>query len=298
MSGAWHDRPHEPTVALVLAGGGARGFAHIGVMRALERRGIDIHVFAGTSMGALLGSLFAAGMSADEVHELAREVSWRDVVDLSFGSGLLKSDRLEALLARTLPETFAELTRPLAVTCTDIESGEAVVLMDGDLRSAVLASSSLPGAFEPIDRDGRTLADGGVINNLPVETAGLLGATFTIASDTTAPRRAAYAAPHEGSWWERTVATVRLERRNPMAQMVLRSTDIMVSLLTDMQYVLHPADLRIRLEMPDVVIESFRRLDEIVAQGERTAERALAGGALDGLSGPRRRRGGGRAAVD
>lgn len=266
----------RPTVALVLSGGAARGFAHIGVMRVLERHGFAVDAIAGTSMGAILGALFATGMSADEVHDVAREVTWRDVVDLSLGSGVLKGDRLETLLARWLPNSFDDLELPLAVTCTDVESGDQVVLMEGDLRVAVLASSSLPGAFEPIELNGRTLADGGIVNNLPVEAAGLLGTSLTLASDTTVPRRAPYVPPDEGSWWERTLATVRQERRNPMAQMLLRSTDIMVSMLTELQYVLHPADMRIRLAMPDVLGEAFRRLDEIVELGEQAAERALA----------------------
>src|SRR5690606_10167890 len=130
---------------------------------------------------------------------------------------------------------------------------------------------------EPIQFEGRTLADGGIVNNLPVAAAKLLGATRTVASDVTPARHSVYRTPdQEGNWWERMVATVRLERRNPMVQMMLRSTDIMQSILVDIQASLHPPDLRIRMSMPQYRVESFKDLDDIVAIGEATAEAALA----------------------
>jgi predicted acylesterase/phospholipase RssA len=101
-----------------------------------------------------------------------------------------------------------------------------VFITDGDLISAIRASSCYPGMFEPLQYRGRTLADGGIVNNLPVEAVAFLDATYTIASDTTPPRRLSYVDPNsEGHWWERFMATVRFERRNPMAQMLMRSSD-------------------------------------------------------------------------
>jgi NTE family protein len=264
-------------VGLVLSGGGARGFAHIGTLRALERLGIPVHVLAGTSMGAIIGALSAAGYGADDVLELARSVSWRDVIDLSLQSGLIRGEKLETLLAAHLPPTFEELERPLAVTCTDIESGEEIVFTSGDLVSAVRASSCFPGAFEPVPLDGRTLADGGICNNLPVDALAPMGATFTIASDVTPSRRASYVAPEDDPrpWWERFVATVTLESRTPMAAVTFRATDIMMRLLTDAQYVHHPADVRIAHDLSSFRFESFRDLEEIVRQGEEVALETL-----------------------
>ena len=263
-------------VGLVLSGGGARGFAHIGVLQVLERRGVRVDAVAGTSMGAILGALHAAGRSADEIYELARALSWRDVLDLSLQAGLLKGDKLQAFLAAHLPATFADLEIPLAVTTTDVETGEEHIVLDGPLADAVRASSSFPGAFEPVVIGGRTLADGGIVNNLPVAAAGLLGCEYVVASDATPPRRSTFVLDDgEGSWWERMVATVRLERRSPMAQMLLRSTDVMQAILTDLQYTLHPADVRIALDMPKYRIESFREFESIVATGRETAERTF-----------------------
>lgn len=277
LASAAMERPDQPcTMGLVLSGGGARAFAHIGVLRVLERVGARFDVVAGTSMGAIIGALHAAGYSADEVYETAKGVSWRDVVDISLQAGLIKGDKLESLLAELLPATFADLPVPFAVTTTDIESGEAVVIHEGDLVRAIRAASSFPGAIEPIQYGGRTLADGGIVNNLPVSAAALLGATRTVASDVTPARHSVYRTPdQEGNWWERMVATVKLERRNPMVQMLLRSTDIMQSILADIQVSLHPPDLRIRMAMPQYRIESFRDLDDLVAIGEAAAEAAI-----------------------
>ncbi|MCA9839066.1 MAG: patatin-like phospholipase family protein [Trueperaceae bacterium] len=256
-------------VGLILSGGGARGFAHIGVLKALEQTDIQIDVVAGTSMGAVLGAFHAAGYKAESIYKIAKDLSWRDVLDLSLNSGFIKGDKLHRFLSEYLPRNFKDLKKPLAVTTTDIETGEEVVIMEGDLITALRASSCYPGAFEPLQFRGRTLADGGIVNNLPVEALSFLHATYTIASDCTPPRRASYVDPNEeGNWWERFVATVRFERRNPMAQMVLRSSDVMQSILTEMQYCLHPADIRIRHFMPEIRLESFWSFEAIVKLGE------------------------------
>jgi NTE family protein len=263
-------------MGLVLSGGGARGFAHIGVLKVLEEAHIQVDVIAGTSMGAILGALYAAGYKAEAIYDLALSTSWRDVLDFSLQAGLIKGDKLHQFLAAHLPRDFASLKKPLAVATTDIESGEEVLLTEGDLITAIRASSCYPGAFEPIQFRGRTLADGGIVNNLPVEAATFLHANYTIASDATPPRRAEYIDPHEeGSWWARFLATVRLERRNPMAQMLLRSSDVMQSILTEMQYCLHPEDIRVKHLMPQVRVESFWDIEDIVSLGEATARKTF-----------------------
>ncbi len=242
----------------------------------MERRGARYDVIAGTSMGAIIGALYAAGHGPDEIQEIAESVSWRDVVDLSLRTGLMKGDRLHELLEAHLPATFEELQVPLAVISTDIESGEEVVHTEGDLITAVRASAGFPGAFEPVYMDGRTLGDGGIVNNLPVSAALLLGANRTIASDVTPPRQALYRNDeNKGNWWERWVATVKLERRTPMVQMLFRATDIQQAMMVDIRAAIHPADLRIRMEMPQYRIESFSEFEAIVAEGEKAAERTL-----------------------
>lgn len=264
-------------IGLVLSGGGARGFAHIGVFRTLERHQVTVDALAGTSMGAILGALYAYGYRADELQELANSVSWRDVIDLSLSGGVLKGEKLQQLLGNYLPPHFEDLGRALAITCTDIEAGEQLVFTSGDLLTPLRASASLPGAFEPVEHEGRTLADGGILNNLPVDAMALMRTELSIASDVSPPRRAVYADHEDGgrSWWERVVATVTLERRSPLAAATFRASDIMMRLLTDAQYIHHPADLRIQHEMHGYHLASFWQIDEIVALGEENAEAAL-----------------------
>ena len=266
----------QSRVGLVLSGGGARGFAHIGLLRALEAEGLRTDAIAGTSIGAILGAFYAAGYSTEEIYTLASALSWRDVIDVSFQFGFIKGQKLHGFLAEHLPATFAELKKPFAVTTTDIESGEEVIITSGDLITALRASACYPGAFEPVQFRGRTLADGGIVNNLPVAALAFLDVSFSIASDTTPPRRASFAERESGRWWERMRAAVRLERRNPMVQMLLRSSDIMQSVLTDMQHSLHPADVHVRHLMPHIRVESFWAVEEIVALGEAAARSSFA----------------------
>lgn len=264
---------------LVLSGGGARGFAHIGVLKVLEREGFRPDLVAGTSMGAIIGALYAAGHSPDTIHEFSRSLRWIDLIDPNtFGPGLLKGDKLGKALAEVLPETFEELGLPLAVTTTDIESGQQVILREGDLVTAVRASSCFPGAFEPIEHQGRMLFDGGVVNNLPVEAAAFMGATWTIASNVTEPRRISYyTGPRDdGNWLQRLRATVMLERRSELVQLLMRSNDIMMAILTDQQYALHPANIHIRIPQPDIRVESFSEVEQSIALGEAAAAAALA----------------------
>lgn len=263
---------------MVLSGGGARGFAHIGVLRVLERHHVTLDALAGTSMGAIIGALYAYGYRADDLQELANSISWRDVIDLSLAGGVLKGEKLQQLLGNYLPSQFEDLGGALAITCTDIEAGEQLVFTSGDLLTPLRASASLPGAFEPVEHEGRTLADGGILNNLPVDAMALMRTQLTLASDVSPPRRAVYADHENGeqSWWQRVVATVTLERRSPLAAATFRASDIMMRLLTDAQYIHHPADLRIQHQMHGYHLESFWAVDEIVALGEANAEAALA----------------------
>lgn len=270
---------NEPQLVsgLVLSGGGARGFAHVGVIKVFEDIGAEFDVVSGVSMGAIIGSFYAAGYNAQEIEDIVIGVGWREILDVSFKTGVLKGERLDAFLRTHLPDTFEELEKPFAVGTTDIETGEAVILASGDLVSAVRASACFPGAFEPVHRNGRTLADGGIINNLPVNAANLLGATVTVASDVTSVRHSMFVDPddEDSTFWDRMVATVKLERRNPMLHMLLRSTDIMQGILTDMHAVMNPADLRIRIPMQDQRVESFGNAVEIIHQGTLAAKQAL-----------------------
>ncbi|NNJ77695.1 MAG: BamA/TamA family outer membrane protein [Xanthomonadales bacterium] len=211
--------PAEPRVGLALSGGGARGGAHIGVLEALEEMGIGVDYIAGTSMGAVIGSMYASGYSAAEIREVFETMDWEwalsdkpERVDWTMRSKELESQFLvplrvglnkgkiqlplgaiegqhldqvlrEILLPVVETRDFDDLPIPFRAVATDLASGEAVVLTEGSLPDAVRASMSVPGVFSPVEIHGRLLVDGGMANNLPVNIVREMGADIVIAVD-------------------------------------------------------------------------------------------------------------------
>lgn len=176
---------HRPRVGLALGAGAARGWTHIGVLRALLEAGIVPDVVAGTSIGAVVGGAWAS-RRLDDLEAFARSITRRSMlglVDLSFsGSGLLAGSRLRKMLDAGLGDmTFEELPVRFAAVATEFGSGREIWLRRGHLVTALRASYAIPGVFEPILVDGRWLLDGAMVNPIPVTTARALGADFVIA---------------------------------------------------------------------------------------------------------------------
>jgi NTE family protein len=216
--------PERPRIGLVLSGGGARGAAHVGVIRALEEMRIPVDAIAGTSMGAVVGGLYAAGLDGEEITGVFRTIDWQDLLrdraprrdlvfrrkqdDRSFlarGSlgfrpgegvvlplGLVQGQKITQLLrGATLRvgdvRDFDALPTPFRALATDLESGEPVVLAGGDLATVLRASMSAPGVLAPVEIDGRLLVDGGLVDNLPVSLAREMGVDVIIAVDVSFP---------------------------------------------------------------------------------------------------------------
>ncbi len=179
----------KPRIGLALGGGSARGWSHIGVIRVLEQAGIKPDIVCGTSIGALVGAVYAAG-------ELKRFEQWvlglkiSDVIsymDVSLSSGLLKGERLMEFFRRDyVDRAIEDLSIPFAAVATSLKTGAEVWLRDGSTLEAVRASIALPGLFEPSLKDGAILVDGGLVNPVPVSLARAMGADFVIAVDLTA----------------------------------------------------------------------------------------------------------------
>ncbi len=176
-------------LGLALGGGGARGLAHVGVLRVLEREGIAVHCIAGTSVGSLVGAAYAAGLDADALLEMALHIHWKDIARPVWPrQGFISFAHLEAYLARLLGDpTFDDLKRPYAAVAADLRSGEQVVLRQGRGAPAVRASCSVPGIVVPAEIEGRLLVDGGIVNNLPISIARDLGAEVVVAVGLGAP---------------------------------------------------------------------------------------------------------------
>ncbi|MEZ4519700.1 MAG: patatin-like phospholipase family protein [Chloroflexota bacterium] len=179
------------SIGLALGGGGARGLAHIGLLRVLQREQIPVSFIAGTSMGGLVGALFAAGLPLEEVEaEVKRYAQVREqlkLVDVSLSSAGLsvQGRRIYNFLADLLGETllFSDLNIPTAMASVDILSGQDIVLQGGLVIDAVRATISVPGIFTPVDLGGYRLVDGGVLNNVPVDVARALGDAPIVAVD-------------------------------------------------------------------------------------------------------------------
>jgi len=180
-------KSNRPRVGLALSGGAARGIAHVGVLRALEENAIPIDAIAGASAGALVGGLYASGLTISQIEELSRKFRWRHTARFSFSRlGLQSNARMEDFLRARMPVTrFEELKIPFAVMVTDLRQGTAIVLRDtGDVPFAIRASACLPALYVPCrDEQGRLLVDGGLVANLPISYARDLGADIVIAVD-------------------------------------------------------------------------------------------------------------------
>jgi NTE family protein len=209
----------RPRIGLVLSGGGARGAAHIGVLKVLEDLRIPIDAIAGTSMGAVVGGLYASGFSAHDIERIVGTLNWQDAFkdrppreELTFRrkqedqnflvkfplglrskkfqlpKGLIQGQKLNQTLRKlTLPVArttdFDQLPTPFRAVATDLETGEAVIMGSGDLTSAMRASLSAPGVFSPVEREGRMLVDGGLAENLPVDVVRAMGVDVLIVVD-------------------------------------------------------------------------------------------------------------------
>lgn len=172
-------------VTVALSSGGARGFSHIGVLKCLESHQIPILGIAGSSMGGLIGALYATGHSVAMMEELAVNLRRNQWLDFSVSKmGMVRGQKLMALItALTRSQSFEECKPPLKLVAVDIQRGEEVVLDQGSVAEAVRATTSIPGIFSPYPKDGRLLVDGGVLNRVPVALARTLAHAPVVAVD-------------------------------------------------------------------------------------------------------------------
>ena len=178
-------------LGLVLGSGAAKGFAHIGVLKALEENHIKADVITGCSAGSIIGAMYAAKHTSKHLLKIAKELKKSDIIDLSFNiirnKALLKSEKMENLLKKYLGEiNIEDLPIPFGCISTDLVSGKIIEFTRGNLVTAVKASSSMPPVFAPVCVDGMILVDGGLIMRTPVKLAKKLGAEVTVAIDVNA----------------------------------------------------------------------------------------------------------------
>ncbi|MFZ5509484.1 MAG: patatin-like phospholipase family protein [Pseudomonadota bacterium] len=248
-------QPRPVKIALALGGGAARGFAHVGVIKALEAQGIVPDLIVGTSAGSVVGALYAGGFNGFDLQRLALQLDEAAVSDWSLPDrGVLKGEALQNYVNRTLNNRPLEkLNRPLAVVATDLKSGEAVVFRTGNTGMAVRASSSVPGVFQPVAINGREYVDGGLVAPVPVRVARSLGADFVIAVDISA--RPQFGRTHSS-------LDVLLQTFAIMGQSISR-------------HELLEADVVIRPNTPEIRAIDFQEKHVAMLEGERAVAAAL-----------------------
>ncbi len=284
-SGSVSDEASESfTIGLALSGGGATGLAHIGVLKVLEEEGIPVDVVAGTSMGAIVGGLYAIGYTPDQLEHVALGTDWRQLFEepifrrhlpleekkydgrflLSFPvagrtvelpTGLVSGTHTFNLLARLTwsyhdVEDFTTLPRPFACIATDLQNGEQVILDRGFLPDAIRASMSIPSIFDPVWVDGKYLVDGGLVNNMPVQEAYGLGADYVIAINSSSDLKP-------------------VEELHTLPDILTQT--IAVGMQRSMLMQREKADFYIQPDLEDYATFSFGDIHEIIKAGEDAA---------------------------
>lgn len=284
---------HKPRIGLALGSGSARGWSHIGVFRALEEAGIRADLVCGTSIGALVGAVYAAGeLDALESWVLGLQIG--DVVklaDISLGAGLLKGDRLMQFLQENLIDRpIEELQIPFAAVATSLQAGAEVWLQSGSALDAVRASIAMPGVFNPVHREGSWLVDGGLVNPVPVSLARAMGADIVIAVDLgsdilgrrfrTASKTKASAS--ESQWMHKLRGSLnaltpdKSPGKPPMPSMIdvlSTSVDITQVRITRSRLAGNPPDILVAPRLGHLNLFDFHCAEEAIEEGRRAVER-------------------------
>jgi NTE family protein len=247
--------PKPAKIAVVLGAGASKGFAHIGVLKVLESNKIPIHMIVGTSAGSFVGSLYAYGYNAFQLQKMSFSIEKGDILDITIpDNGFIKGEKLEEYINEKVKNTPIEKLRiPFYSVATDLENGQEVVFGKGNAGTAVRASCSIPGIFNPVKISDRLYVDGGIVSPVAVETAKKLGADIVIAVD--------ISADIGGKLPEGTIETI------------LQSISIMYSRLSSIQ--ITKADIVIRPKVGSIGSSDFSKRHEAVLEGEKAALEAL-----------------------
>lgn len=293
-------QPGKLRIGLALGSGAARGWAHIGVIRALERSQITPDIICGTSIGALVGAAFACG-ELSRLENWVKSLTWQKVIgyfDLTMNGGLIKGEKLFDFFRDNVRDhNIEDLDRPFGAIATDLGSGREVWLREGSIFEAVRASISLPGLFTPVDHDDNLLVDGGLVNPIPVSMCRALGADVVLAVDLNADlvggsrRSRAGVLAISGSdeskpasllarIQEKIAGALSLqttEHDTPsLIDVITASINIMQVRITRSRLAGEPADALITPRLAHFALLDFHRAEEAIEAGETATEKALA----------------------
>ena len=259
----------RPRIGIALGAGSARGWAHIGVLQALSGAGIKPEVVCGTSIGSMVGAIYADN-ELTELESWVKALTWRKVVgylDVSFSGGLLKGNKLfDYLRGGLLEKRIEDLKRPFAAVATDLATGREVWLREGLVADAVRASIAMPGLFTPQARDERLLVDGALVNPVPVSLARAMDAEFVIAVDLSSSTVGRFA----------RMAEDRKEEKPPnLVDVITGSLNIMSVRITRSRMAGEPADAVIQPRLGELGLLEYHRAGEAIDEGVAAAELAI-----------------------
>jgi NTE family protein len=277
----------KPKIGLALGSGSARGWAHIGVIRALEEAGIRPDVLCGCSIGALVGAAYADG-DLDGLEAWVGKLAWRDVVglmDVSFAGGLIKGDKLMGFFERHfVDKDFSALPLPFACVATDLASGREIWLREGSVAAAVRASIAVPGLLAPVERDQRLLVDGGLVNPVPVSLCRAMGADIVIAVDLNSDivgKSLKNGTPRQDEapgWTGRLLSGLGLKRGDSLpslAAVISTSINIMQTRIARSRLAGEPADALVTPRLAHLGLMDYHRGTEAIAEGAAAVQRML-----------------------
>jgi NTE family protein len=267
-------------VGVVLGGGGARCFAHIGALRALEEHGFEPCAISSCSAGAIVGAMHAAGHSPTEIKRIFEKTNFLKLLDINFDGrdGMIGYAGLEEILNPYLPETFEELRYPLAAVSVDVQQGRLYVLKSGPLVRRICASNAFPGIFDPVEDEGRFFIDGGTLNIVPVDVIRTLTDCPVIAIDPTLPadRELELGRNHDAGFWDKLTDRLSAKNFTLPIELMEKAFTITQAKLAELIYAMHPPDLIIKPPLPeDLLPHHFNRLEEAVECGYWGAVQAL-----------------------
>ena len=278
-------------VALVLSSGGAKGFAHVGVINALERNGFNIHSVAGASMGSLIGGLYATG-ELDNFVDFMDNMDLREMmklIDITISSrGLIKGDKVIAKLKELIPDrNIEDLKLPYCAVATDIVSGEEKVFTDGKLYDAIRASISIPTVFTPHIIDGHHYVDGGVVNPIPVNRVKRKWRDIVVAVNVNAmipvkkkpePKKVQRKYPEQLKLLIEKIENIVPKNRADhigIFNLTNKSLNLMLNQISELTLKLDPPDIQIDLSVDAFGMFDFYKAKEIIESGDIAAEKAI-----------------------
>ncbi len=255
-----------PKIGLALGSGGAKGLAHIGVLKALEKEGIKIDYIAGTSIGSLIGAYYAANPQIEKLEEFVFSLNRRSgfkLFDPVLKGGIIKGDKIGLLIDEILKDaTFDNLRIPFAAVATDMKSAEEVIIKEGDLAKAVRASISVPPVFPTVTYNKRSLGDGGLSDPVPVEVVRSMGADIVIAINV------------ESAYFYEPVKKVPILARIPMFSVNILRHNLTFHSLKNADIVISPSSPNTGLVGWKYFFDN-KKAESIIKAGEKAAEKAL-----------------------